>query len=145
MVELVLFGTFLVLLFLGLPIAMSMGLSAFATLTFVGGVSALGPASSILYAGLSSETLLAIPFFILAGTIMELTGISSRLIELADACFGHLRNGIALTTILTALLFSSISGSGPATVAASRLPPVSARRASRGRTRRSELRGPEVR
>lgn len=118
MVELVLFGTFLVCLFIGVPIAMSMGLAAFATIIFTGGVSALAPASSILYAGLSSETLLAIPFFILAGTIMELTGISKRLVDFADACFGHMKNGIALTAILTALLFSSISGSGPATVAA---------------------------
>ena len=118
MIELVLFGTFLVCLFIGIPVAMSMGLSAFATITFTGGVKALSPASSILYAGMSSETLLAIPFFILAGVIMELTGISRRLIEFADACFGHLKSGIAITAILTALLFSSISGSGPATVAA---------------------------
>lgn len=118
MIELVLFGTFVVCLFLGVPVAMSMGLSAFATIVFTGGVKALAPASSILYAGLSSETLLAIPFFILAGVIMELTGISRRLVEFADACFGHMKNGIALTAILTALLFSSISGSGPATVAA---------------------------
>jgi len=118
MIELVLFGTFVVCLFVGLPIAMSMGLSAFAAILFTGGVKALSPASSILYAGMSSETLLAIPFFILAGVVMELTGISRRLIEFADACFGHLKNGIALTAILTALLFSSISGSGPATVAA---------------------------
>ena len=118
MIELVLFGTFLICLFIGVPVAVSMGLSAFAAITFTGGVKALAPASAILYAGMSSETLLAIPFFILAGVIMELTGISRRLVEFADACFGHLKNGIALTAILTALLFSSISGSGPATVAA---------------------------
>lgn len=118
MIELVLFGTFLICLFIGVPIAMSMGLSAFATIIFVGGFKALAPASAILYAGMSSETLLAIPFFILAGVIMELTGISKRLVELADAAFGHMKNGIALTTILVALIFSSISGSGPATVAA---------------------------
>lgn len=118
MIELILFGTFVVCLFLGVPISMSMGLSAFATIIYVSGVKALAPASAILYAGMSSETLLAIPFFILAGVIMELTGISRRLVELADAAFGHLRNGLALTTILVALVFSSISGSGPATVAA---------------------------
>ncbi|MGO3148305.1 MAG: TRAP transporter large permease [Leucobacter sp.] len=118
MIELVLFGTFALCLFLGVPVAVSMGLSAFATIIFTGGLKALAPASSILYAGLSSETLLAIPFFILAGVIMEMTGISRRLIEFADACFGHMKNGIALTAILVALVFSSISGSGPATVAA---------------------------
>lgn len=118
MIEFILFGTFMLCLFIGIPVSISMGLSAFATIIFVGGLEALAPASSILYAGLSSETLLAIPFFILAGVIMEMVGISRRLIEFADACFGHLKNGLALTAILTALLFSSISGSGPATVAA---------------------------
>ena len=118
MIELVLFGTFLVLLFLGVPVAFSMGLSAFAAIIYQSGTRALSPTSGVLYAGLSSETLLAIPFFILAGTIMELTGISARLIELADALVGHRKTGIALRRSLVALIFSSISGSGPATVAA---------------------------
>lgn len=118
MLELVLFGSFLLLLFLGVPVAFAMGISAFATIVYMQGVNALFPATGIMYASMSSETLLAIPFFILAGVIMELTGISARLIELADACVGHRKSGIALTTILAALVFSSISGSGPATVAA---------------------------
>ncbi|MCC3265948.1 TRAP transporter large permease [Arthrobacter gengyunqii] len=118
MLELVLFGSFLLLLFLGVPVAFSMGISSVVTILYMQGVKALFPASGIMYASMASETLLAIPFFILAGVIMELTGISARLIELADACFGHRKSGIALTTILAALVFSSISGSGPATVAA---------------------------
>lgn len=118
MLELVLFGSFLLLLFLGVPVAFSMGISSVVTILYMQGVNALFPASGIMYASMASETLLAIPFFILAGVIMELTGISARLIELADACFGHRKSGIALTTILAALVFSSISGSGPATVAA---------------------------
>lgn len=118
MIELVLFGTFLLLLLIGVPVAFSMGVAAFAAIVYQSGLHGLIPASSVLYAGLSSETLLAIPFFILAGTIMELTGISARLIDLADALVGHRKTGIALTTILVALVFSSISGSGPATVAA---------------------------
>lgn len=118
MVEMVLFSVFLVLLFLGVPVAFSMGLSAFAAVVVGSGVNALFPTAGIMYASLSSETLLAIPFFILAGVIMEMTGISGRLIDLADKCVGHRKSGLALTTILAALLFSSISGSGPATVAA---------------------------
>lgn len=118
MLELVLFGSFLLLLFLGVPVAFSMGISSVVTILYMQGVSALFPSSGIMYSSMSSETLLAIPFFILAGVIMELTGISARLIELANACVGHRKSGIALTTILTALVFSSISGSGPATVAA---------------------------
>lgn len=118
MVELLLFGSFLVLLLLGVPVAFAMGGSAFLTIAVADGVNALYPTAGIMYASLSSETLLAIPFFILAGVVMEITGISGRLIDLADALVGHQKNGLALTTILAALLFSSISGSGPATVAA---------------------------
>ncbi|WP_394160366.1 TRAP transporter large permease [Galactobacter valiniphilus] len=116
--EIILFGSFLILLFIGVPVGFSMGLSAMATIVYMQGMKALLPTSGIMYASMASETLLAIPFFILAGVIMEVTGISARLIELADACFGHLKGGIALTTIVAALVFSSISGSGPATVAA---------------------------
>jgi C4-dicarboxylate transporter DctM subunit len=118
MVELLLFGSFLALLFLGVPVAFAMGASAFVTILISDGLNALFPTAGIMYASLSSETLLAIPFFILAGVVMEITGISGRLIGLADALVGHQKHGLALTTILAALLFSSISGSGPATVAA---------------------------
>lgn len=118
MLELILFGTFMVLLFLGVPVAFSMGVSALVAVTFKSGMAALAPMTGVFYASLSGETLLAIPFFILAGVIMELTGISKRLIEFADALVGHKKGGIALTTVITALLFSAVSGSGPATVAA---------------------------
>lgn len=118
MVELVLFLTFAVLLLLGVPVAFSMGISALAAVLFKSGIAAFAPMTGVFYASLSQETLLAIPFFILAGVIMELTGISKRLIEFADALVGHKKGGIALTTVITALLFSAVSGSGPATVAA---------------------------
>lgn len=118
MVELVLFGSFVLLLALGVPVAFSMGLSSFVTITYMQGMKALLPTAGVMNAALSSETLLAIPFFILAGVIMEFTGLSGRLIAFADALVGHRKSGIALTTIMTALIFSSISGSGPATVAA---------------------------
>ena len=118
MVELILFGSFLILLLVGVPVAFAMGCAAFLTIAVSDGVNALFPTAGVMYASLSSETLLAIPFFILAGVVMEITGISGRLIELADAFVGHQKHGLALTAILAALLFSSISGSGPATVAA---------------------------
>lgn len=118
MVELVLLGSFLVLLFLGVPIAFSMGLSALLTIVVEQSVTALFPSTGIMFASMASETLLAIPFFILAGVIMEMTGISARLVAFADTLFGHRKSGIALTTIVAAMVFASISGSGPATVAA---------------------------
>lgn len=118
MIELILVGSFLLLVFLGVPIAFSMGLSATLAIVYSSGVYALSPASGVMYASMSSETLLAIPFFILAGVIMELTGISTRLIELAEKCVGHRKSGMALTAIISVFLFAAISGSGPATVAA---------------------------
>ena len=64
------------------------------------------------------DTALAIPFFILAGIVMQYTGISQRLVDLAFLIFGRLRHGLAAVTIISAFFFSAISGSGPATVAA---------------------------
>ncbi|WP_026819136.1 TRAP transporter large permease [Arthrobacter castelli] len=118
MVEVVLFGTFFVLLFLSVPVAFALGLAAVATMVFVGGIDNLAVMPNVFYSSLSSATLLAIPFFILAGVIMEYAGISKRLIDLADACVGHRKHGLAMVVIIAAFFFSAISGSGPATVAA---------------------------
>lgn len=118
MIELVLFGTFAVLLALGVPVAFSLGLGAVAAMVVSGGVGQLSVVPSVVFASLSSETLLAIPFFILAGAIMEFAGISSRLIEFADACVGRFKHGLAMVVVISAFFFSAISGSGPATVAA---------------------------
>jgi C4-dicarboxylate transporter DctM subunit len=72
----------------------------------------------ILYSTTSKFTLLAIPFFILAGHAMERAGISGRLINLIDALVGHIRGGLAVVTVISCCFFGAISGSGPATVAA---------------------------
>ena len=72
-----------------------------------------------LFSASSSKfVLLAIPFFILAGNIMEKAGISERLINLAEACVGHVKGGLAIVCVIVACFFAAISGSGPATVAA---------------------------
>ena len=118
MLEAILFGTFFVLLFLSVPVAFALGLASIATLIAAGGIGKLAVMPSVFYASLSSETLLAIPFFVLAGVIMEYAGISKRLIDFADACVGHRKHGLALVVIIAAFFFSAISGSGPATVAA---------------------------
>ena len=73
---------------------------------------------SVFYAAIAKYTLLAIPFFILAGIIMEYAGISRRLIDFANACCGDRKGGLAVVTIVVACFFAAISGSGPATVAA---------------------------
>lgn len=118
MIELILFGAFFVLLALGVPVAFSLGLAAAATIVYTGAIGDLAVVPSVMYASLSAETLLAIPFFILAGAIMELAGISKRLIAFADACVGRFKHGLAMVVITAAFFFSAISGSGPATVAA---------------------------
>ena len=69
-------------------------------------------------ASTSKFVLLAIPFFILAGNIMEKAEISERLINLAEACVGHVKGGLAIVCVIVACFFAAISGSGPATVAA---------------------------
>src|SRR5699024_8453500 len=118
MVELVLFGTFFILLFLSVPVAFSIGLAAFAAVFVVVGENGLGSLPGVMQNAMVTETLLAIPFFILAGVVMEYTGISQRLIDLADALVGRFKTGLGLVVIVAAFFFSAISGSGPATVAA---------------------------
>ena len=111
-----LFVAFAVFLFLNIPIAISLFLSA--TLCMVQEELPMQLLSTLTYANLTKFLLLAIPFFVLAGNIMEKAGISDKLINLCDKMVGHHRNGLAFVTIITSCFFAAISGSGPATVAA---------------------------
>lgn len=116
MTALVLFGLFFLLLFMNVPIAFALGISSVAAL-FVESL----PVSAVtanFYASTSKFVLLAIPFFILGGNIMERSGISGKLIDFFRALVGHRRSGMALVTVIVACFFAAISGSGPATVAA---------------------------
>lgn len=113
-----LFGLFVALLLANVPIAIALAAAAGITLIITDGVSSLSLLTDIMYASTAKFTLLAIPFFILAGVIMEYAGISRRLIHFADVCIGHRKGGIILVTVFTAIFFAAISGSGPATVAA---------------------------
>lgn len=115
-VGITLFLLFFVLLLLNIPIAASLGLASVITL-FVFDLP-LKISSFIMYASIAKFTLLAIPFFILAGMIMEKAGISRRLIDFANKSIGHMRGGLAIVSVLTSSFFAAISGSGPATVAA---------------------------
>lgn len=116
MMTLILFGLFFVLVFLNVPIAISLGLAASVGLMY--GQFPLSVIPGILYSGTAKFTLLAIPFFILAGSIMEYAGISKRLISFANACVGHRKGGLMAVVVIVACFFAAISGSGPATVAA---------------------------
>lgn len=116
MMILILFGLFFLLVFLNVPIAVSLGLAASVGLMY--GQFPLSVIPGILYSGTAKFTLLAIPFFILAGSIMEYAGISKRLISFANACVGHRKGGLMAVVVIVACFFAAISGSGPATVAA---------------------------
>ena len=74
--------------------------------------------ASTMYSGTAKFSLLAIPFFILTGVIMEKAGISRRLVEFAKVMVGHIFGGLAIVTVIVCCFFAAISGSGPATVAA---------------------------
>ena len=122
MEALVLFVVFAVLLLLGTPIAVCLGVSSILAILVLGAgrpVSVvLGTVPQLVSAATSKSVLLAIPFFILGGNIMEKSGISGKLISLAEACVGHLKGGVAMVCVIVACFFAAISGSGPATVAA---------------------------
>lgn len=114
--EVLLFAAFAILLFLNVPIAIALFLAA--TLCMVEEGLPMQMLATLTYANLTKFLLLAIPFFVLAGNVMEKAGISDRLINLCDKMVGHRRNGLAFVTIITSCFFAAISGSGPATVAA---------------------------
>ena len=122
MEALVLFVVFAVLLLLGTPIAVCLGVSSILAMLVLGAgrpVSVvLGTVPQLVSAAASKSVLLAIPFFILGGNIMEKSGISGKLVSLAEACVGHLKGGVAMVCVIVACFFAAISGSGPATVAA---------------------------
>ena len=107
---------FLVPLFLKVPIAISLGLSAIAVIwMFDMGYQML---SYSFYAGIAKVPLLAIPFFIMAGVLMEKVGIAERIIALIKQAVGDMTGGLAVATVVVATFWGAVSGSGPATVAA---------------------------
>lgn len=109
----------LVLVVLGVPIAIALGFVALvAMVTGPGGVGSLPNAALVMFDGATSFPLIAIPLFILAGAIMNASGISRRLIAFASAVVGFIRGGLAMVTISASLFFAEISGSAVADVAA---------------------------
>ena len=122
MVGIVLLGVFVLLLAFGAPIAVCLGMSSVGAILVQGAGKPLDAIMSVLPRLCSSASskfvLLAIPFFILSGNVMEKAGISGRLINLAEKCLGHIRGGMAMVCVVVSCFFAAISGSGPATVAA---------------------------
>lgn len=105
------------LMLLGVPIAISLGLSGSLTILLFSPDSVSSLALK-LFETSEHYTLLAIPFFLLAGSFMTTGGVARRLIDFANACVGHIRGGLAIGSVLACMLFAALSGSSPATVAA---------------------------
>ena len=113
----ILFASFLILLLINMPIAFALGIATLVTLAS----SDTLPLNSIVtraFVGVDSFTLLAIPFFIAAGEIMNACGITERIVNLSRAIVGHIRGGLAHVTIVSNMFFSGISGSATADASA---------------------------
>ena len=116
---LILVLTFIVMLGIGVPIAWSIGLSSiFTMLVSIPAIPAFTTVAQRMATGLDSFSLLAIPFFILAGQIMNRGGIARRLIDFAKTLVGALPGGLAYVNIIAAMLFGAISGSAVAAASA---------------------------
>ncbi|NNM33551.1 MAG: TRAP transporter large permease [Gemmatimonadetes bacterium] len=113
-----LFLVLVALVLLSVPIAVALGATAVFAMLASHGVSALPNVGLVMYTGATKFPLIAIPLFILAGAIMNASGISKRLIALASALFGFVRGGLSMVTISASLFFAEISGSAVADVAA---------------------------
>ncbi|MGU9978849.1 TRAP transporter large permease [Phreatobacter sp. HK31-P] len=108
---------FLVLLTIGLPIAFAMGLATILAIAWHGTLPFSLFAQRALI-GADSYSLLAIPFFILAGNLMNVGGITERIITFANACVGRFTGGLGLTTVMSCMVFSGVSGSAVADASA---------------------------
>lgn len=117
MTVLFLFFLLFVLMFIGVPIAASLGLAGAITLLLFSPDS-MSSLAIKLFETSEHYTLLAIPFFLLSGAFMTTGGVAKRLIDFANACVGHIRGGLGIGAVLACMLFAALSGSSPATVAA---------------------------
>lgn len=117
----VLFGVLAICLLLTVPIAVSLGIATIAagfSLNAVTGNQMLTMLAQTTITASDNTSLLAMPFFMLCGSLMDRSGIAKRLIDVAEAIVGEATGGLGATTIVAAMLFAAISGSGPACVAA---------------------------
>ncbi len=112
----ILFGAFFIMMFGGVPIAASLGLAG-AMAIALGKLGIMAFPTNV-YAGIAKYPLLAIPMFVLAGSIFDRAGVAERLLRFAEVIIGRGRGSLAVITILVAMIIGGISGSGPACTAA---------------------------
>ena len=117
MIILTLFALVTLLMVVGMPVALAMGLSAFVVVLLKGDINPIVMAQR-MFVGVDSLPLLAIPYFILAGGLMEMGGISLRLVRFASTLVGHIRGGLGMVTVVASMIFAGISGSAAADTSA---------------------------
>jgi tripartite ATP-independent transporter DctM subunit len=112
----ILFGSFVMLMIIGMPIAFCLGIASFATVLYIG----LPPIVVFqqLNSGMNVFAMMAIPFFIFAGDLMVRGGIATRLIRFAAGLVGHMRGGLGQVNVVASTLFGGISGSAVADASA---------------------------
>jgi len=113
-----LFAFVIGLMLIGVPIAVSLGLSSILFLLMYSDGSLASIAQTLFSAFDGHYTLLAIPFFILASGFMSTGGVAKRIIRFSIACVGHVRGGLAIASVFACMMFAALSGSSPATVVA---------------------------
>ena len=118
MTSLALFACLFFFMFIGVPVAIALGLSSLITILFFTNDSLASVALKMFESVSEHYTLLAIPFFILSSSFLSTGGVARRLIDFAIASVGHVRGGLAMASVLACMLFAAVSGSSPATVAA---------------------------
>ena len=114
----ILFGMVIGFMLIGVPIAVSLGMSSICFLLWYGDTSMASIAQTLMQAFVGHFTLLAIPFFILASSFMSTGGVAKRIIRFSIACVGHLQGGLAIAGFFACMIFAALSGSSPATVVA---------------------------
>lgn len=110
MLVLLIFSVLVLLILLGFPIAVAMGLTAIGFFLGLGEPRMIGAMAQRMYSSVSSFPLLAIPFFILAGNLMNTGGMTDRIFGFAKTAVGHVRGGLAHVSVLASMLFAGVSG-----------------------------------
>ena len=115
----ILFGMVISMMLIGVPIAVSLGLSSILFLMMFAHDASLASVAQTLFSAFEGHyTLLAIPFFVLASVFMSTGGVAARIIRFAIAVVGSFRGGLAIASVFACMLFAALSGSSPATVVA---------------------------
>ena len=114
MTTLAVFGLLIALILIGVPIAVALALTAIGTMYWMGGTDLLIMLSQRMYAPTTSFPLLAIPFFILAGNLMNSGGMTHRIFAFAQLLVGRVPGGLGHVNVVASMLFAGMSGSAVA-------------------------------